>query len=63
MAASGGEAIALASRALPEVAEPAKIAVGARLKEENLDFVNGRSMAALSNDFSYDAATGAPQFI
>jgi hypothetical protein len=49
MAASGGETIAFASRALLEVAEPAKIAVGARLKQENLDFVNGRSMAALSN--------------
>jgi hypothetical protein len=63
MAASGGEAVAFASRALPEIAEPAEIAVCARLKQENLDFVNGRSLAALNNDFSKHAATGAPQFI
>jgi hypothetical protein len=62
-AAFGGETIAFAGRALPEVAEPAEVAVGARLKQENLDFVNRWSMASLGNDFSNDAATGAPQFI
>jgi hypothetical protein len=64
VAASCGEAIAFACRALPEEAEPAEIAVCAGLKQENLDFVNGRSMAAvLGNDFFDGAATGPPQVV
>jgi hypothetical protein len=56
-------AIAFAGRTLPEVAKPAKISVRARLKQENLDFLNGRSMTALGDDLSDNAATGAPQYI
>src|SRR5664279_2525855 len=62
-AAAVGQAIAFACRALPEVAEPAEIAVCAWLEQKNLDLVHRGSVTALRNDFSNDAAAGAPQFV
>jgi hypothetical protein len=62
-AAAVGHAIAFAGRALPEVAEPAEIAVCAWLKQKDFDFVHGGSVTALGDDFPDDAATRAPQFV
>ena len=59
-AASGGETIAFGCRALPKVADSAEIAVCARLEQENLHFLNGRSITVLGDDVLGDANT--PQF-
>jgi hypothetical protein len=63
LAASRGQTIAFCCRALPEIAEPSEIVVGARLEQENLDFMHGRSMAAVGHDVLDNAATGASQFV